>query len=294
VRTCAFNGATDNSQLQICFLGVCPTPFDISGAVELTCDQASQDGNGIRDCTVALKTFNPFALTGVGTICIDPSTSPCPAGEIDCDGGSAMHLEITADAQIGACSSNAGCGAQCATYCSGIGKSVYTGACESSCQGGSRADLTCQCDTLGAATCPPSATLACPGGSCEGKDSEADNDCHCTCIDDAVAPAGAAGTARFRLGIAIRVEADALCDNNQVLVRLPQQCAPFTTASATVRQLQANESALLQGPYTETGKVGSCPNLDAGSTTDFEFVSTLAFMDSTIGDLQARLHVDCQ
>lgn len=296
VRTCAFNGATDNSRLQICFLGVCPAPIDISGALRLTCDPASQDANGKRDCTTALQSFNPFVLSGVGTICIDPGTTPCPIGEVDCDGGNALNQEIIADAQIGACTGNAGCITQCGTYCSGLGKSVYNGACEKFCQGGSRANQACICDLFSGATCSGGVQNVndCPGGSCEGKDNEGDTDCHCTCIDDAVAPASPAGSMHFRLGIAIRVEADPVCDNNQVLVRLPEQCAPFTTGSSKVTQLQANELAGTQGPWTETGVSGSCAALDTGSTTAFEFVSTLAFLDSTIGDLQSLLHVDCQ
>lgn len=296
VRVCNFDGAgaTDNSQLQICFLGVCPAPINIAGAVDFICDPASQDANGERDCTTALRSFSPFVLSGVGTICIAPGTAPCPAGAIDCNGGSAMNLDIIADHQIGACTSNADCQSQCTTYCGGIGKSVYTGACESFCQGGTRNNQACQCDTIPGTTCSGTSTLDCPGGSCEGKDNEADSDCHCTCVDDALAPAGGAGVARFRLGIAIRVEADPVCDNVQVLVRLPEQCAPFTTASAKVTQLKANEGAASQGPWTETGTPGNCANFDAGSTADFEFVSTLAFLDSTIGDLQSRLHVDCR
>jgi hypothetical protein len=282
--------------LQICFLGVCPPAIDISGAVDLTCDPALQDVNGKRPCTASLQVFNPFVLAGVGTICIDPGTGPCPDGELDCDGGNALNQELLADAQIGPCTSNADCDVSCASYCGINSMAVYNGACENFCQGGSRADLACICDLFNGATC--SGGIAgvndCPGGSCEGKDNEADTDCHCTCIDPAVAPASPAGSMQYRLGIAIRVEADPICDNGQVLVRLPEQCAPFTTAGSTVTQLQANETGSTQGPWSETGSAGSCATLDTSTTTPFEFVSTLAFMDSTIGDLQSLLHVDCQ
>lgn len=293
---CTFDGAVDNSQLQICFLGVCPAPIDISGAVDLTCNPADEAGNGKRPCTADLQTFDPFVLSGVGTICIDPGVAPCPDGELDCDGGNSLSQEVLADADIGACTSNADCDGQCGTYCSGLGMAVYNGACENFCQGGSRADLACICDLATGATCSGGVAGVndCPGGSCEGKDNEPDTDCHCTCIDASVAPASAAGAAQYRLGIAIRVEADPICDNTQVLVRLPEQCAPFTTATSTVTQLDANETGPTQGPWMETGVAGNCAAFDASTTTAFEFVSTLAFMDSTIGDLQSLLHVDCQ
>jgi hypothetical protein len=293
VHACTFNGAVDNSQLQICFLGVCPAPSDISGEVSLYCDPSTQDGNGKRDCECSLVNLNPFVISGVGTVCVNPS-GPCPDGELDCDGGNSLDVDIIAETNAGACTSNAQCASQCGTYCSGIGKAVFSSGCESFCQGGTRADLTCQCDTLGSSTCSGGSTLDCPSGSCEGKDNEADIDCHCQCVDEAFGGASAAGTISCRVGVAIRVEADPVCDNAQVLVRLPPLCAPFTSASATARILNTNEGVTTLGPYTNTGTNESCTNFDADTTTGYSLVSNLAFFDSTIGDLIARLTTDCQ
>lgn len=294
IHECNFDGATDNSQLQICFLGVCPAPNDISGQVNLTCDPLTQDGNGKRDCQCELVNLDPFQISGVGTVCVTPS-GPCPDGELDCDGGNSLDVDTIAETNAGACTSNAGCATQCSSYCSGIGKAVFSSGCESFCQGGSRNNLACQCDTLGSSTCAGGSTLDCPGGSCEGKDNEADQDCHCQCIDEGFGGASAAGTVQCRVGVAIRVEADPVCDNVQVLVRLPPLCAPFTSASATARILNTNENTgTTLGPYTNSGTNESCTNFDTDVTTGYTLVSNLAFFDSTIGDLIARLTTDCQ
>lgn len=291
---CTFDGATDNSELQICFLGVCPAPSEISGEVNLTCDPATQDGNGKRDCQCALVNLDPFALSGVGTICVTPS-GPCPSGELDCDGGNSLDVDTIAETNAGLCTSNAQCATQCGTYCSGIGKAVFSSGCESFCQGGSRNNLACQCDTLGSTTCSGSSTLDCPGGSCEGKDNETDNDCHCQCIDETFGGASAAGTLQCRVGVAIRVEADPVCDNIQVLVRLPPLCAPFTSGSTTARILNSNENTgTTLGPYTNSGTNETCTNFDANISAGYTLVTNLAFFDSTIGDLIARLVTDCQ
>jgi hypothetical protein len=299
VQTCNFDGAAtgDNSSLQICFLGVCPDPNDISGAVNLTCDPG-QDVNGKRDCACELVTLDPFILSGVGTICVTPATGACPSGEVDCDGGNALDVDLIAEHQAGACTSNANCASTCGTYCAGIGKAVYSSGCELQCQGGTRADMPCLCDTAGAATC--SGGMAgvndCPGGSCEGKDNDlGTTQCHCTCVDESFGTAAPAGAMNCRVGVTIVVEAgeDGICDGN-VIVRLPPQCAPFTSQNATGIILNDNEGPGGLGPFSETGTAGSCTQLDSGDVSGYELVSVLGFYDSTIGDLISRLQIDCQ
>ena len=294
VHRCTFNGATDNSALQLCILGApCLAPYDTSGAVDIECDPLSEDVNGKRDCQCNLRQFDPVAIPGVGNACIEPF-APCPDGEMECDGGNSLNVEIESNHEIGLCTSNADCAGQCATFCAGTGKSVYISGCESFCQGGVNADLPCQCDTLGTATCAPASTLACPGSSCEGKDNEVDNDCHCSCVDAAVGPPSAAGQLACNLGVAIRVESSLPCDNVGVVVRLAPQCAPFTTGVAENTIFSLNETGATYGPFTETGVDGSCATLDTSVTAPMELVTVLGFYDSTVGDIASRLRVDCQ
>jgi hypothetical protein len=295
---CTFDGAVDNSTLQICFLGVCPPAFDISGGVDIICDPATQDVNGKRDCTCPLQTLDPVVISGVGTVCTTPFAGPCGDGEMDCDGGNSLDVDIIGEHTAGVCTGNADCAGICGTYCSGIGKSVYTSGCEQYCQGGTRAGLSCICDTAGAATCTGGVAGVndCPNGSCEGKDNDlGTNQCHCTCVDEAFGGAAAAGSVNCRTGVTIVVEAgeDGICDGN-VLIRLPGQCAPFTSGTATGIILNDNENPGPLGPYSETGTAGTCAAFDASTTTGYEMVSVLAFYDSTIGDIVARLQLDCQ
>lgn len=294
VHRCTFNGAVDNSALQLCFLGSpCIAPNDTSGAVDVVCDPLSEDVNGKRDCQCTLRQFDPVPIPGAGFACIDP-VAGCPDGELECDGGNALNIEAEANHQIGLCTSNADCDTQCGTFCSGMGKTVYHAGCESYCQGGVNEDLLCQCDVLGALTCHPSSTLDCPGSSCEGKDNETDNDCHCTCIDEAVPPASGAGQIACKLGVAIRVESSLPCDNTGVIARLAPQCAPFTSGTASNVVIDLNEFGATYGPFSETGTDGTCAAFDTSVMTGYELVSVLAFYDSTLGDLVSRLTVDCQ
>jgi hypothetical protein len=295
---CTFDGATDNSSLQICFLGVCPPAFDIAGGLDIICDPATQDGNGKRDCQCPLQTLEPFVISGVGTVCTSSFAGPCADGEMDCDGGNSLDIDIVGDhSGAGTCTSNADCAGLCGTYCGGIGKSVYNSGCELECQGGSRADMPCICDTAGAATCTGgiAGVNDCPLGSCEGKDNDlGGKQCHCTCVDESFGGASPAGSVNCRTGVSINVEAmeDGICDGN-VLIRLPGQCAPFTSGNATAVILNDNENPLALGPFGESGVAGTCAAFDTSDTTGYEMVSTLAFYDSTIGDIVARLQIDC-
>jgi hypothetical protein len=92
----------------------------------------------------------------------------------------------------------------------------------------------------------------------------------------------------------MRVESDPLCDNNGVLLRLPTQCTPFTSGTASNVIHGSNEAGTDLGPYSETGITGDCSEADTSVTTGYQLVSVLAFLDTTIGDIIARVTVDCQ
>lgn len=294
-HACAFDGAGDNSALTLCLLGVCPSAIDINGQVEIDCP-GDPDVNGKRACGCQLIALSPFLISGIGYVCTSPA-GPCADGEQDCNGGNALNVDMIADHNSTTCTSNAGCATSCDSYCGSISKVRYNSGCESYCQGGPRSDLPCICDVSSGATCSGgiSGVNDCPGGSCEGHDNDvAPDQCHCWCVDEAVAPASPAGALQCRIGVAIRVEAALPCDNAGVLVRLPAQCAPFTSNTAAVTVLNANELPGTQGPYSDSGANETCANFDASVTTGYELVANLAFLDSTIGDLEARLRIDCQ
>jgi hypothetical protein len=175
---------------------------------------------------------------------------------------------------------------------------VLNSGCEGFCQGGTRANLPCICDIATAGTCTGGITGVndCPQGSCQGKDNDlAPSYCHCTCIDESFGGPAPAGSIRCRTGIALSVEAgeDGLCDGN-VIAYLPAGCGAFTSGTSTAITLNDNENPGALGPYTETGAAGTCAAFDAGNLAGYEMVSVSAFYDSTIGDIIARLTIDCQ
>jgi hypothetical protein len=270
----------------------------ISGAFDVTCDPGTEDVNGKRTCQCSLQALDPLEIPGIGFVCVSSSGGSCPDGEMDCDGGNALDVDIVAEHTAGVCTSNTDCDSQCGTYCGGIGKSVHDSGCESFCQAGTRADLPCICDVAGAATCVGGVAGAndCPGGNCEGKDNDpAPDQCHCTCIDAASGGASAAGTVSCSSNFSVTIESSLPCDGSGVLVRLPDRCATLTSGSATGVILNANEGfSGTFGPYSESGATGTCSNLDAGVTAGYELVAVLAFFDSTIGDLAARFRIDCE
>lgn len=293
--TCNFSEATDDSDLDLRVqgngsLGGLVSP--IAGSLTMTC--GAQGANGKRACTCNLQSWTPASITGIGFVCISAST--CPAGEMDCDGGNELGLDVIDDAQIGACTTHATCSTQCDTYCAGIGKAQWRSGCESFCQGGSRDGLACICDVAGGGGCVGgvAGTNDCPGGSCVGKNNEADKDCQCQCLDQQTGGASEAGDLQCGLGVTIKVVANIPC-TNPALVALPPVCAPFTSQSVTGRAMNSNENASgTIGPNTQTGTPETCANVNAGITTGFQLVSDIGFFDSTIGDLRALLKVDCQ
>jgi hypothetical protein len=171
----------------------------------------------------------------------------------------------------------------------------FSSGCEKQCQGGERLDLPCDCDTIGATTCPGTATLACPGSSCEGTDNEADIDCHCQCIDEDFGEANQAGALRCRLPTSIRVESSLPCDNVGVLVRLPPLCAPLTSGtSVTVAERYNEQATTVLEPDALQGASVSCPTLDGGDIAGMTMVANLTFFDSTVGDIISQLTLKCQ
>lgn len=293
--TCNFNEATDDSDLDLRVQGntsLGGLVSAISGSVTMSC--GAEGANGKRACTCNLQSWTPASIIGIGLVCI--AASACPAGEMDCDGGNALGIDVLDDAQIGSCTSHAGCSTQCNTYCAGIGKTQWRSGCEKICQSGSRDGQACICDVFNGGGCSGgvSGVNDCPGGSCVGKNNETDQDCQCQCIDQHAGGASRPGELQCGLGVAIKVVASAPC-TNPALVQLPPVCAPFTSQTVTGKAINSNENDTATiGPNTQTGLPETCANLNAGITTGFQLVTDLGFFDSTIGDLRSLLKVDCQ
>jgi hypothetical protein len=293
--TCNFDESVDDSDLDLRVSGnssLGGLVSNISGRVSVTC--GGQGANGKRACACNLESWTAANIIGIGFVCIEPST--CPAGEVDCDGGNELGIDVLDDAQIGSCTTHADCATQCDTYCTGIGKTQWRSGCENFCQGGSRDGQACICDVFNGGGCAGGIENVndCPGGSCVGKNNETDRDCQCQCIDQQTGGASRPGELQCGLGVAIKVVANTPC-TNPALVQLPPVCAPFTSQSVTGRAIHSNESSTATiGPNTQTGSPNSCANINAGNATAFQLVSDIGFFDSTIGDLRALLKVDCQ
>jgi hypothetical protein len=302
---CTFDETVDNSNLSV-FVGgntnLSSLVQDIAGAIDIAC-AGTPDVNGKRDCTCTLQTWTPIQITGIGFICIEPGPT-CPTGEVDCDGGNVLGIEAEDFSQLdnGAipppqCASHAACSSLCDTHCAGLGKIRYASGCENLCQGGSRDGLACICDTAGASGCVGgmAGVNDCPGGSCVGKNNEADTDCQCQCIDYAYGGASSAGDLLCNLSLDIKVVASLPCSNPALIDPTPI-CAPFSSQSVTGTTTVANEGTGGGpiGPNTLIGTAESCTNLDASITTGFTLVGDLGFFDTDIGDIRAPITLDCQ
>lgn len=304
--TCTFvsTAGPDQSLLQLCLLGQCPPPYGVSGEFKVTCEAGGGAGGaGSRDCSCEFERFDPVEVPGVGFACVteplDDQGNPvvCPAGLQDCGGTLAVNIDSVSEHETGTCSSNADCATKCENYCAALDppKVRFSSGCESFCQGGDRVDMPCECDSIPAATCNPASTLSCPNSSCEGKDNEADIDCHCQCINQEFGDVGPAGALRCGLPTAIRVESSLPCDGQGVLVRLPPLCAPLTTGMSSTFLNHLNEGASdVAEPGVLEGAEVACSAIDSGNADGMTLVANLTFFDSTVGDIISQLTLKCQ
>ncbi|MEO8605331.1 MAG: hypothetical protein ABI629_22365, partial [bacterium] len=159
-----------------------PLSFNMHGALKVGLGTAG--GGGIAPVTCDVDHIDPINVTGIGVVCVAPA-SGCDVGLADCDGGTALSIDVRADGNIGACNSpttgNADCAAQCGTYCAGLGKNPI----QSGCTGRCATDET---------VCTQDKACADAGkGSCNGPDpvqTSQKNICQCQCIDLRVPPPG--------------------------------------------------------------------------------------------------------
>ncbi|MFQ5513351.1 MAG: hypothetical protein ACE5FG_02850 [Myxococcota bacterium] len=268
-------------------------PFSVTGSVDIDCGTVDA-GTGKAPCTCSLQSLDPFAIVAIGTVCVDPGTAPCPAGEIDCDGGNALGTDLTSQhGSIGTCASQADCAALCTTHCGTT--TALNPACEGYCLGGTNADTPCTDDS------------DCPGGNCPGKDtaphgSPGARECQCSCSSTGLGSPSPAGSLLCAIGVEINVESTPLpdpCGNGDILIAVGETCVAMTTETATSVINDANFSTGATIPPSSPpavlmGSGGDCASLVNSVTTGIEIVGFANFFDSTIGDLQASLVFGCQ
>ncbi|MFQ5514596.1 MAG: hypothetical protein ACE5FG_09150 [Myxococcota bacterium] len=266
-------------------------PFAVNGSIDISCGTID-GGTGKAPCDCTLQSLDPFEIVAIGTVCVDPAASSCATGEIDCDGGNSLDIDVTSQhgsIGIGTCGDQASCASACAAHCGA--STPANPACEGFCLGGPNQDAPCTNDS------------DCPGSNCPGKDAAPHTgECQCTCITTGIGPASPSGSINCEVGVNINVESTPPpdpCGNGDILIAVGEQCVPMTSTTATS---VINDSNFTGGqtippvgpPATKTGVPGDCVALATSTTTGIQLVGYANFFDSTIGDLQSTLSFICQ
>jgi hypothetical protein len=284
-QTCALDTATTRIGFATQAFGL---DFTVSGgALQLTCGPELPGGQA--DCDCAIASIPPIYVPAIGDVCID-SAPGCASGTLDCDGGNARDTDVVADHDIGACTGNAACGADCADYCSGLG-AAYTATdsgCQGFCRGGANDDAPCAADS------------DCPGGTCAGTDPPATPGiCHCECAGRDLGAASPAGTLACELGMELSLEfpGDGDCNDGPFFTSEPR-CVPFTTATSTAVILDRNgapgQTIPSGGPSVKVGVATSCQDFLAGDLTGMRLHGGLAVLSTALGDLLSHEQLVCQ
>jgi hypothetical protein len=317
---CPGGGRCQNSELLICTTSACPI---VSRRVTGGSIIGSCTGDG-SSCTAELEFFDPVDIPGIGFVCVEAiprGVLDCPAGQLSCDGGPGLDYDLIQDHSIGPCgdpndpqdrSGNSDCEQQCLEHCAAMGREMLDFGCSGYCKGGSKVDQKCICD---------SPTSLCTGdhcadpdpsksGSCNGKDNLPNpNVCGCQCLETGGNPSRP-GAMNFQVASQIIVEAAPPCGEGGVLLRLPPQCIPLTTETATgilvnandVRSCPANQPTCNQIPnrgvvgekLVRVGRPVTCSQLQSQGMSGVNLAGNISFFDSTLGDLETQLDWFCE
>ena len=262
-------------------LNVLPT-----GALTISC--GSPDANQIAACTCSLASFGPLIIPAIGDVCIS-SAPGCPAGSIDCDGGTARDRQLAADHNIGTCGSNAACASACDAHCAGFGAFTReTSGCEGFCQGGGNNDAACTEDS------------DCPGGGCVGGNPVFHPGiCNCTCDGGGLGAPVGAGHFDCSLGMQAHIElpTDGDCLDASVET-LPPRCVGMTTATTNgaISNFVNTPGWTFPVPAfgQRSGAAVSCGALENGQLTGLKLVGQTPLYDTTLGDMLINLLFNCQ
>lgn len=262
-----------------------PLNLNASGSVQIECGVVG--GDGTAPCSCDVNTFDPVVIPAIGDVCVNPH-SGCASGVIDCDGGTAMDVDVQGDHNIGACNTQDACSAACDAHCAGIGVNYapVAASCEGFCQGGSNEDDACTDDS------------ECTGGTCPGQNPPAHAGvCNCVCGGTGLGAPAAAGNLSCNVGVQINVElpTNGSCGDT-VTITLPPQCGAVTTTQSTGGMTNANNTPaknLTAYGAPATGTATSCAALMSSTTNGFALVGSLGFFDSTLGDIHSGNRFVC-
>ncbi|MBX3026535.1 hypothetical protein KF840_16645 [bacterium] len=264
-----------------------PLALPATGTFEIDCGAPGADGTA--ECFCTLQQFDPVIIPSIGDVCVNPA-SGCEAGSIDCDGGTALDVDLNANHNIGTCTSNADCAESCDAHCASLGAGFarQNYGCEGYCQGGSADEMECNRDS------------ECPGGQCPGGEPVAHFDtCNCVCSGTRIGDASAAGGLSCNLGTQINVElpTNGVC-GDPATIQLAPVCGAVSSETSTGVIIRANNSPTATlpatGPESVNGAPVSCESFKAGNITGLKLVGQLGFFDSTLGDIRSRNTFVCQ
>lgn len=265
-------------------------PLNVNSDGALRIGLAPAGANGVAVATCEIDHIDPINIPSVGYVCIKPAPG-CDVGRADCDGGTALGVDLRANGNVGTCASpttgNADCAATCTTFCASGGRNYLSSGCTGRCSASERA-------------CTKDETCANAGeGMCNGPDPVADNRkniCQCQCLNLGAGAPGGAGELQCQLGADINVESNAPCGDGDVTVVVGRTCIPLTTATASTQVNNANFSAnsVPTSPASNSGSRIACSAIDGDDTSGLQLRGVANFFGSTIGDLAVELFSNCQ
>jgi hypothetical protein len=272
------------------------------GDIELDCGAIDPNTHkAVCRCDVGL--IDPIDLPGIGYVCMD-SIPDCPAGELDCAGGTALDMDLVNEHDAGEVvwgedpnwwivpkcnwpdpnTGNPRCGEMCDVYCPSLGGdfTTFRSGCEGFCRGGSLDGKKCDLDP------------DCVDADCLGADPLTHRGaCGCHCLELGGEPSRA-GALTCQLGLSVVLEAGEPCGEGEVTVRIPGQCVPMTTEYFTQTILHANRQLLQQiGPDTIRGQPVECSDLVAGKLGGLTLVGNSTSYDTQVGDLSVPIRIVC-
>jgi hypothetical protein len=298
---CVIDGG--ESFLSIDFAVFTLTVENLVGAIDFTCG-AADPNTGKATCECALDSLDPFEIPGIAWVCFGPLAG-CEPGEIDCDGGNALDVDMTMDHSIGPCSGQADCAAKCDLHCPATypGSVAHTPSCEGFCLGGIYHDTPCfkddQCvdpNGVDSGSCTGQDPISTDPNSPNPHDPNNPNICNCSCTSVGGAPSRP-GALQCDLGLALDLETAPPCGDGDLFIAIGGRCVPLSTEVGTGGINNANmlgTTIPATGPFDLYGGSPGCGSLGAGVMTGTEVVGVISFLDSTIGDLSVGIDLSCQ
>lgn len=265
-----------------------PLSVNTDGALRIGLGAAG--AGGVAPATCEIDHIDPINIPSIGFVCIKPAPG-CDVGTADCNGGTALGVDLRGNGNVGSCTSpttgNADCAATCATFCAASGRAYRSSGCTGRC---AESERVCSDDQ----TCANANE-----GACNGPDPVASNRrdiCQCQCLNLGAGAPGGAGELQCQLGADINVENNAPCGDGDVKIVVGRTCIPLTTATATTQINNANfsTSSVPSSPASNTGSRIACSAIDGDTTSGLQLRGVANFFGSTIGDLAVELFSNCQ